>query len=138
MDEEKFDALCRKIESIINADFAFHWNPDYLSEVRAVFFPNYDATGYRAVYHDGYHVSRRVESLILDSTTTIGEEEVSFDDLRPEINLCTEEQLRKLESDYNMHIGDNILAYYPVNGFYALIRSEDYDPDEFDCGAMPY
>ena len=139
MNDEKFNELCKKIEEAINASFEYLWHRDNLSEVHSVFFSKYDASEYRTVYHDGYHVSKHTESVMLETTSSIGEEEVCLDHLRPELEECTSEQLERLESLYCIHMSDsNILAYFPVNGFYAVIREEDYDPDVFDCGALPY
>ena len=138
MNEEKFNDLCKKIEQAINASFEYLWHSDNLSEVHSVFFSKYESPEYRTVYHDGYHVSKQTEAVILDSTSSIGEEEVCLDHLRPELEKCTLEQLERLESLYCLHMGNNILAYFPVNGFYAVIREADYDPDVFDCGALPY
>ena len=138
MNEEKFIVLCKKIEEAINASFEYLWHPDNLSEVHSVFFSKYDDFEYRTVYHDGYHVSKQTEAVILDSTSSIGEEEVCLDHLRPELEECTPDQLERLESLYCIHIGDNILAYFPVNGIYAVIKEEDYDPDVFDYGPVPF
>ena len=139
MEENKFNDLCKKIEEAINAAFTYLWHHDNLAEVHAVFFSKYDDFEYRTVYHDGYHISKQTEAVILDSTSSIGEEEVCLDHLRPELEECTPDQLENLESLYCLHVGDNnILAYFPVNGFYGVIRNEDYDPDVFDCGALPY
>ena len=139
MNDEKFNELCKKIEEAINASFEYLWHPDNLSEVHSVFFSKYDDFDYRIVYHDGYHVAKQTEAVILDSTSSIGEEEVCLDHLRLELEECTPEQLERLESLYCLHMDNsNILAYFPVNGFYGVIRNEDYDPDVFDCGALPY
>ena len=139
MNEDKFIALCKKIEEAINDSFTYLWHPDNLSNVHSVFFSKYDDFDYRTVYHDGYHVAKQTEAVILDSTSSIGEEEVCLEHLRPEFEQCTPEQLEHLESLYCIHMNDNnILAYFPVNGFYGLIKEEDYDPDVFDCGALPY
>ena len=139
MNEDKFIALCKKIEEAINDSFKYLWHHDNLSEVHSVFFSKYESPEYRTVYHDGYHVAKQTEAVILDSTSSIGEEEVCLDHLRPELEECTPEQLERLDSLYCLHVGDdNILAYFPVNGFYGVIRNEDYDPDVFDCGALPY
>ena len=138
MEENKFNDLCKKIEEAINAAFTYLWHPDNLSNVHSVFFSKYDDFEYRTVYHDGYHISKQTEAVILDSTSSIGEEEVCLDHLRPELEECTPEQLERLKALYCIHMGDSILAYFPVNGIYAVIREEDYDPDVFDCGALPY
>lgn len=138
MEEERFESLCKKIEQAINAAFEYLWHPDNLSDVHAVFFSKYNAFEYRTVYHDGIYVSKQTEAVILDSTSSIGEEEVCLEHLRPELEECTPEQLERLESLYNLSMSYGILAYFPVNGFYAVIRNEDYDPDVFDCGALPY
>ena len=139
MNEDKFNELCKKIEQAINDSFTYLWHPDNLSEVHSVFFSKYESPEYRAVYHDGIYVSKHTEEVMLETTSPIGEEEVCLDHLRSELEECTPEQIEHLESLYCLHMGNNnILAYFPVNGFYCVIKEADYDPDVFDCGALPY
>ena len=138
MNDEKFNELCKKIEEAINASFEYLWHPDNLAEVHSVFFSKYESPEYRTVYHDGYHVSKPTEAVMLETTSSIGEEEICLDHLRSELDKCTQEQIERLESLYCIHMGDSILAYFPVNGFFGVIKEEDYDPDVFDCGALPY
>lgn len=139
MNEDKFASLCRIIEKAINAAFEYQWHPDNLSEYHSALFSEYGEDEYMTVYIDGYHIPEEIIECLQAGTGNIGEIEIDLENLRDEISGCTEEQLERLKTDYCLHFSDSgVLAYLAVNGMYAVVRKEYFDPDVFNCGALPY
>lgn len=138
MNEDKFESLCRKIEKAFNDAYEYQWHKDNLSEYHSAFFSNYDEAEYMTVFYEGYHIPKKIEEKFVDTTSDIGEIDIYLDHLSDEISECTPEQLERLEFEYRL-IGDYELhAYLAVDGIYAVIRNEDFDPDVFNCGCLPY
>lgn len=138
MNDEKFNALCKKIEQSINNAFPYIWGADVLANVKRRFFSEYSDPEYVTVYYDVEYVSHYAESCILDRTRPIGYVKADFEPIRPEIEECTPEQLERLRELYHMETGKTIKASFLVPGCYAIIKDEDYDPDVFDYGPVPY
>ena len=138
MDEDKFAVLCKRIENSINNALPYLWSADVLADINRRFFKEYSGPEYMVVYYDAEYVSHYAEDCLLDRTRPIGIVSADFEPLRQELTECIPEQLESLEKLYNLHVGDRILGYFCVPGCYAIIREEDYDPDVFDCGALPY
>ena len=138
MDDEKFNALCKKIEKSINNALPYIWGADVLERIRASFFSEYSGPEYTVVYYDAEYVSHYAESCILDRTRPVGYVKADFEPIRPEIEECTPEQIERLRELYHMETGKTIKASFLVPGYYAVINEEDYDPDVFDYGPVPY
>ena len=138
MDDEKFNALCKKIEKSINNVLPYLWGADMLADIKRRFFPEYFDPEYTVVYYDAEYVSHYAEDCILDRTRPIGYVKADFEPIRSEIEECTPEQLKSLEKLYHINVGDRILGHFYVPGCYAIIREEDYDPDVFDYGPLPF
>ena len=138
MNNEKFNALCKKIEKSINNALPYLWGADVLADIKRKFFKEYSGSEYTVVYYDAEYVSHYAEDCLLDRTRPIGLVAADFEPLRQELTECTPEQLKSLEKLYNLHVGDRILGYFYVPGCYAIVREEDYDPDVFDCSPLPY
>ena len=138
MDDEKFTALCKKIEKSINNALPYIWGADVLADIKRRFFKEYSGPEYTVVYYDAEYVSHYAEDCILDRTRPIGYVKADFEPIRPEIEECTPEQIERLRELYNMEIGKTIKASFLVPGCYAVIKEEDYDPDVFDYGPVPF
>ena len=138
MDDEKFNALCKKIEKSINNVLPYLWGADVLADIKRRFFKEYSGPEYIIVYYDAEYVSHYAEGCILDRTRPIGYVKADFEPIRPEIEECTPEQIERLRELYNMETGKTIKASFLVPGCYAVIREEDYDPDVFDCSPLLY
>ena len=138
MDEDKFAVLCRKIEHSINNALPYLWSADVLADIKYKFFKEYSGSEYVTVYYDAEYVSHYAEDCILDRTRPIGIGSADFEPLRQELTEFTPEQLESLEKVYHFNVGDRIMGQFYVPGCYAIIRGEDYDPDVFDYGPVPY
>lgn len=138
MDDEKFTALCKKIEQSINNALPYLWGADVLADIKRRFFSEYSSPEYTIVYYDAEYVSHYAEDCILDRTRPVGYVKADFEPIRSEIEECTSEQIERLRELYHMETGKTIKASFLVPGYYAIIREEDYDPDVFDYGPVPY
>ena len=138
MNNEKFTALCKKIEKSINNALPYLWSADVLADIKCKFFKEYSGPEYITVYYDAEYVSHYAEDCLLDRTRPIGIVSADFEPLRQELTECTSEQLESLEKLYRLNVGDRILGHFYVPGCYAIIREEDYDPDVFDYGPLPF
>ena len=138
MDEDKFAVLCKRIENSINNALPYLWSAEGLADINRRVFKEYSGPEYMVVDYDAEYVSHYAEDCLLDRTRPIGIVSADFEPLRQELTECTPEQLESLEKLYHLNVGDRILGHFYVPGCYAIIREEDYDPDVFDCGALPY
>ena len=97
MNNEKFNALCKKIEKSINNALPYLWGADVLADIKRRFFKEYSGPEYTIVYYDAEYVSHYAEDCLLDRTRPIGLVSADFEPLRQELEQCTPEQLESLE-----------------------------------------
>lgn len=148
--EKEFNTLCRKIEIEINKAYVNQWSKENLEFYHQTFFPSYDESEYMTVYYDGYYSALYSDYIIPSDIQNIiivvapkqapYEIEIDLNSLSNDILRCSNKQLEKLKTNYNVNLTDvyNIVAYQSLNGFYAIIKNKDFNASIFNCGVLPY
>lgn len=118
--------LCREIESAINNEYRYLYHEDNLSEVHSALFSNYDTHDYVCVFHEGIWLSSKESRILVDNSGDIGEIEIDVRDIVSKYDL-SKDDLDYLNREYCYNNG---FCYLAVNGFYAVMRIEDYEENK--------
>ena len=130
--------LCREIESAINNEYRYLYHEDNLSEVHSNLFPNYDKHDYVCVFHEGLWWTKKDSRILVDTSEEIGEIGVDVQDIISKYDL-SEDDIDYLSQEYCYNNG---FCYLAVQGFYAVMRIEDYEENkdayEFYDECLPF
>ena len=130
--------LCREIESAINNEYRYLYHEDNLSEVHSALFPNYDKHDYVCVFHEGLWWTKKDSRILVDTSEEIGEIGVDVQDIVSKYDL-SEDDIDYLNQEYCYNNG---FCYLSVQGFYAVMRIEDYEENkdayEFCKECLPF
>ena len=130
--------LCREIESAINNEYRYLYHEDNLSEVHSALFPNYDKHAYVCVFHEGLWWTKKDSRILVDTSEEIGEIGVDVQDIVSKYDL-SEDDIDYLNQEYCYNNG---FCYLAVQGFYAVMRIEDYEENkdayEFYDECLPF
>ena len=130
--------LCKEIESAINNEYRYLYHEDNLSEVHSNLFPNYDKHDYVCVFHEGLWWTKKDSRILVDTSEEIGEIGVDVQDIVSKYDL-SEDDIDYLSQEYCYNNG---FCYLAVQGFYAVMRIEDYEENkdayEFYDECLPF
>ena len=130
--------LCREIESAINNEYRYLYHEDNLSEVHSALFPNYGEHDYVCVFHEGLWWTKKDSRILVDTSEEIGEIGVDVQDIVSKYDL-SEDDIDYLNQEYCYNNG---FCYLAVQGFYAVMRIEDYEENkdayEFYNECLPF
>ena len=118
--------LCREIESAINNEYRYLYHEDNLSEVHSALFSNYDKHDYACVFHEGLWWTKKDSRILVDTSEEIGEIGVDVQDIVSKYDL-SEDDIDYLNQEYCYNNG---FCYLAVQGFYAVMRIEDYEENK--------
>ena len=130
--------LCREIESAINNEYRYLYHEDNLSEVHSNLFSNYDKHDYVCVFHEGLWWTKKDSRILVATSEEIGEIGVDVQDIVSKYDL-SEDDIDYLNQEYCYNNG---FCYLAVQGFYAVMRIEDYEENkdayEFYDECLPF
>ena len=130
--------LCKEIESAINNEYRYLYHEDNLSEVHSALFSSYDKHDYVCVFHEGLWWTKKDSRILVATSEEIGEIGVDVQDIVSKYDL-SEDDIDYLNQEYCYNNG---FCYLAVQGFYAVMRIEDYEENkdayEFYDECLPF